>query len=282
MSTDADALRLVDDFERDGSAGGVWRAITKAEVVSGLRERIGNKDGLNQHNTGLCATASLIHIQLQDDPVSFVTLAIGLYKAGQAPWRGKVVQPTAELMANPPPPGLIQNGAALTFNRADWIVMSSVRNTANPLDRSQGLLMSDLEKFIRQLGYTLIEKDYIQASGKVPESNARKATEWLSRGYRVIISIDSVMLYTATQTNWGQDGWTDTTWGLTPKGNHNVQLISGIDFFKWYNGWGSFMAVRFEAYTWGEGHRRVPQDWQVPLKVKDFLFNYYGYIAFKN
>jgi hypothetical protein len=289
-AADDAALALVDAFENDGSGAGVWRAIRKDEVVRGLRERINNKDGLNQHNTGLCAEASLVHIELQDEPSSFVTLATGLYKAGQASWRGKVVKPSAELIANPPPDGQILNGTAQVFNRADWIVMSSIRHTVNPLDHSDGTMMHDLEAFIRQVGYTYVERDYIENSGSVGVSNARKATDLLNRGYRVILNIDSVMLYTATQTNWGSDGW-KTLFGLASKGNHNVQLISPINIFnirldipiECNTGFGETAdVVSFTVYTWAEGHRSVPQDLSVPLQLKDFLWNYYGYLAFKN
>jgi hypothetical protein len=282
MSVDDDALRLVDDFERDGSAGGVWRAIRKDEAVNGLRERIRNKDGLNQHNTGLCAEAALVHIELQDEPSSFVRLAIGLYTSGRAAWRGKVVTPSAELLANPPPAGQIVNGTAQVFNRADWIVMSSIRYTVNPFDSSGGTFMKDLEAFIRQVGYTSVERDYNEDSFSKDEPNARKAADLVNRGYRVILSINAAMLDSATQADWGGvDGW-QTLWGLAPKPNHNVQLIQGFDFFKWYIADDSITAVRFEVYTWAEGHRRVPQNWQIPLKLPYFLWNYYGYLAFKN
>jgi hypothetical protein len=297
MSADEDALKLVDDFEKDGSAAGVWRAIRKDEVVAGLRERIKNKDGLNQHNMGLCGPAALVHIELQDDPASFVNLATGLYKSGQASWRGAVVKPNAELLANPPPDGQVLNGTAQVFNRADWIVMASIRNTANPADHfnrsssSTGTFMHELEAFIRQVGYTSVEADYIENSGSVGESNARKATLLLGRGYRVMLTIDSVMLDTATQTNWGQDGWRNL-WGLASKANHIVQLVDGIEFLRMWiypdscpvesDSPDATAVVSFEVYTWAQGHRKVPQNPDIPLKVKDFLWNYYGYLAFKN
>jgi hypothetical protein len=41
-------------------------------------------------------------------------------------------------------------------------------------------------------------------------------------------------------------------------------------------------AIRFAVYTWAEGHRKVPEDSSKPLKLKDFLWNYYGYLAFKD
>jgi hypothetical protein len=291
MSADDDTLQRIDEFEADGSGAGVWRAIRKDEVVAGLRERIRNKDGLNQHNTGLCAVASLVHIELQDDPKSYVELAVGLYKSGQASWRGSVVRPNNDLLANPPPDGLIVNGTAQTFNRADWIVMSSIRNTINPADHysnssGDGTPMDGLEAFIRQVGYTKVEADYSSNSISKNRANAEKAADLLRRGYRVILNINAVMLYTATQSDWGGE----VLW-VFPKPNHAVQLVTGIDIFNMRldipmecnTGFGETAdVVSFEVYTWAEGHRHVSEDSTIPLKLRDFLWNYYGYLAFKD
>jgi hypothetical protein len=291
MSADDDALKRVDEFEADGSGAGVWRAIRKDEVVAGLRERIRNKDGLNQHNTGLCAVAALVHIELQDDPKSYVELAVGLYKGGQASWRGSVVRPNNDLLANPPPDGLIVNGTAQTFNRADWIVMSSIRNTINPADNynrssGDGTMMNDLEAFVRQVGYTKVEADYSMDSWSKNRTNAEKATALLRLGYRVILFISAAMLRSANQSDWGGE----VLW-VFPKPNHFVQLVAGIDIFNMRldipiecnTGFGETAdVVSFDVYTWADGHRHVPEDPNIPLKLRDFLWNYYGYLAFKD
>jgi hypothetical protein len=291
MSADDDALQRIDEFEADGSSAGVWQAIRKDEVVVGLRERIHNKDGLNQHNTGLCAVASLVHIELQDDPKSYVELAVGLYKSGQASWRGSVVRANNDLLANPPPDGWIVNGTAQTFNRADWIVMSSIRNTINPADHYSstsgiGTMLDQLEAFVRQVGYTKVEADYSMNSGSKNQANAEKATALLRLGYRVILNINAVMLSTATQSDWGGE----VLW-VFPKPNHMVQLVTEIDIFNTRlnipiesnTGFGETAdVVSFEVYTWADGHRHVPEDPNVPLKLRDFLWNYYGYLAFKD
>jgi hypothetical protein len=291
MSTDADALAKVDEFEKDGSTAGVWRGIRKDEVVAGLRERLRNKDGLNQHNTGLCAVASLVHIELQDDPVSFVTLAVGLYKSGQASWRGQVVKPNNELLANSPPDGQVINGTAQVFNRADWIVMSSIRNTVNPVDHynrasAAGTDLAELEKFIRQVGYTDVVPDYSRNSFSKDKDNAKKASDLLGKGYRVILNINADMLSSSTQTDLGLgEEWYDKLF-LAAKPNHIVQLIDPIQFFTILMVHGKFPldthCVKMAVYTWAQGHRKVPELDTNPLEVKDFLWNYYGYLAFKN
>jgi hypothetical protein len=300
---------LIYAFENDGSGQGVWTAIRKDEVVSGLRERIAYKDGLDQHRTGLCAVAALVHAELQDDPVSFVTLAIGLYKAGQASWRGKVVRPNAELMRNPPPDGEIINGTRLTFNRADWIVMSSIRNTINPADHyartsRDGTDFDDLQDFVRKVGYTKVEASYHANSISKDLDNALRASELLRRGYRVILNINAVMLYADTQADWGGE----VLLGIFPKPNHVVQLVEKVEVYPIGSGYDigckkpesdplcgppysdpnmpmigkSINAVRFAVFTWADGHRQVPEDPRKPLKIKDFEWNYYGFLAFKD
>jgi hypothetical protein len=306
MSTDSDALEMIDQFDQGDSCQGVWRAIRKEEVVSGLRVRVKNKDGLNQHTTDWCTIAALVHSLLYNDPVSYVKLAIDLYTRGQGSWRGKLIGPNDDLIFNPPPDGLVVNGTAVIFNRADWIVMSSIRHTINPADHisrthAEGTFLSNIEKFVRGMGYTKIESDFNENSLSKDQDNALRASKLLGQGYRVLLNINAVMLYSEKQDNWG-----GVLWGIVPKPNHTVQLTEKIEFYAsdiysnldcrkidqdgnvlcspplgsmWLPALG---AVRFAVYTWGEGHRKVPNDLRKPLQLKDFLWNYYGYLAFKD
>jgi hypothetical protein len=305
---DEQALNKIDAFAFDGSKGGVWLRIRKEELVLDLRERIRNKDGLNQEATGLCGPTALIHSQLQDDPVSFVTLAIDLYRAGRGTWRGQVVQANYSLLTSLPPDGLIVHGAAERFNRADWIVLASVRNSINPDElyshwNSRGTtLFSDLLAFIRRLGYTAIYWSFSEDTVSADEHDARRASAFVKAGYRVLLNINDVMLYSSTQSDWGGE----RVFGLVPKPNHIVQLVSEIkirprgnenyaDYTCRTDGvckpttpeWlgtvaRRIYAVNFEVFTWAEGRRHVPQDPNKALSLNDFLWNFYGYIAFKN
>ena len=311
MSTDSDALEMIDQFDQGDSCQGVWRAIRKEEVVSDLRVRVKDKDGLNQHNTDWCTIAALLHSLLYNDPVSYVKLAIDLYTRGQGSWRGKLIGPNDDLIFNPPPDGLVVNGTAVIFNRADWIVMSSIRHTINPRDHispthAQGAHLDKIEKFVRGMGYTKIESDFSENTLSENTDNALRASKLLRQGYRVLININSVMLYSETQTDWGGVLWT-----IVPKPNHTVQLTEQIDIYPIDMDFDRVCrpqnrdrseticappfsdpsmplfgkrdnAVRFAVYTWGEGHRKVPYDPRKPLKLKDFLWNYYGYLAFRD
>jgi hypothetical protein len=307
MSTDADALATIDKFEQAQSGPVVWRAIRKEEVVSGLRERINDKDGLNQHTTGLCTIAALVHSLLYNDPVGFVALAIDLYTRGQGSWRGKLIGPNDDLIFNPPPDGLIHHGRPLTFNRADWIVMSSIRHTVNPADHvsrtnTKGAFLDELEKFVRGMGYTKIESDYSSNTLSKDQDNALRASKLLQQGYRVLLNINACMLFDDTQADWGGE----ILWHTVPKPNHAVQLTEKIEFYasdvysnldcRPIDQDGNVLcsppvgrifvpflgAVRFAVYTWAVGHYKVPYDPRKPLKLKDFLWNYYGYLAFKD
>jgi hypothetical protein len=310
MSADADALAMIDKFEQATSGQGtwsVWKAIRKEEVVSGLRERINDKDGLNQHTTDWCTIAALVHSLLYNDPASYVQLAIDLYTRGQGSWRGKLIGPNDDLIFNPPPDGLVVNGTTLTFNRADWIVMSSIRHTIHPADHisrtnPQGTFLHEIEKFVRGMGYTKIESDYSENTLSKDQDNALRANKLLKEGYRVLLNINACMLFSDKQADWGGE----ILWHTVPKPNHTVQLTEKIELYAsdtyshldcrkidqddnvlcsphylgglWVPEYG---AVRFAVYTWSEGHYKVPHDPKKPLKLKDFLWNYYGYLAFK-
>ena len=99
------------------------------------------------------------------------------------------------------------------------------------------------------------------------EENIVRADGYLGRGYRVCLFIHSNMLYKEKQSNGS----------ATP--DHWVVLTSRVR-------WGSTMigseakrTIAFTIYTWGEGHRAVPQTGA--LTVDDFLDNYYGFVAAK-
>jgi hypothetical protein len=306
MSTDADALAMIDQFEKDGSGQGFWQGIGKEELVLDLEERVKDKDGLNQHLTNWCTVAALVHSLLCTDPVSFVRLAIDLYTKGRGTWRGKLIWPSYELQRDPPPDGQVYKGTPVIFNRADWIVMSSIRNTINPADEvtrtsPRGTFLRNIEQFVHGMGYTKIESDFSENTLSKDKDNALRASTLLGQGFRVLININACMLYDDTQADWG-----GVLWGVVPKPNHTVQLIEKIEFYAsdlyssldcrkidqdgnvlcsppLGNIWvPAFGAVRFAVYTWGIGHWQVPYDAKKPLALKDFLWNYYGYLAFRD
>jgi hypothetical protein len=181
------------------------------------------------------------------------------------------------------------------FNRADWIVMSSIRNTVNPADQftaatKAGTFMHDLEAFIRQVGYTDVVAEYSENSFSENETNARKASDLLGRNYRVILSINSCMLFSDTQMDLGLgEAWYEKLF-LAAKPNHNVQLIDPIEIYRppltevaWVQV--DLRCVKAAVYTWAEGHHTIPEKGVGPgkhLLLSDFLWNYYGYIAFKD
>jgi hypothetical protein len=291
---DEEAAAKVDAFEKDTSvASGRWIQIPKADLVRDLRARLADKDGVNQQGTGFCGPAAVVHCLLQDSPAAFVELVLSLYKTAQAAWKGMVVQPDWYMLAMPPPDGTYSNGAPRVLNRADWIAMASIRNSIDPLKyygnyegKGSGVYADDLEAFLRKVGYTKIEADYNMNSISAGVRNAEIASDWFDKGYRVILNINSNMLHADDQEDHG----------LFSKPNHYVQLVTAIRMFtlphfddeEWaWKGrfdpyhWDDSLVI-FKVFTWGQGHRTVPEDPNRPLTVHHFRQNYYGYIAFRD
>lgn len=264
MSTQDDAKTLVNAFAGRTDPPGVWLHIDRADLAQGLLARIDDPNLINQGQASLCGPADFFRDLAIDDPVSYARAAVELYETG-ATYVGKQnIRPCHDLKVH-----LIPQHAGI--DPADWILCASLRDQDNwffdyqsETDDIAGITMPhSMADWFRKAGYTDVTNDTnVFACKDLP--NAKAASGLFSRGYKVSLFINADMLDSDSQDSPS----------VFP--NHWVALtslisISGIEA-------DPASKVSFEVYTWG-GRRNVPASGS--LSIKQFLSNYYGYVACK-
>lgn len=239
--------------------------IPRAAVARGLLERIQIPSAINQAGSSLCGPASLLYDVATRDPVAYAEYVISLYEEGVGHIGRLEVRPGSDLKEHDP---------GTTVEASDWIALASLRDSENwffdyqeASDAFAGItLPHELEDWFRRTGYTDVVDD-ARVIVDQEEENVLRADDYFGRGYRVCLFIHSNMLYKEKQSNGS----------ATP--DHWVVLTSRVLFGSTMVGSETKRTIAFTIYTWGEGHRAVPQTGI--LTVDEFLDNYYGFVAAK-
>jgi hypothetical protein len=272
------ALELVKQFDARWGAG-VWTHIERSDLAKGLRERLNSPDTLDQGVTNLCGMASFLREWLQDDPIGYVWLAISLYERGvgylsRKGVPGRVIRPSQELK-NSVLAKVADPTTTKTVDPADWIIMASLRedlNIALNYRADEGWLFfssirglsdpSDVEKLFSRAGYREV-KNYANTWSRCNANHLKIAGQYVSAGYKVVLSIDYRLLEKAKQDSEA----------LVATMNHWVGLTTPITFDAKGN------HLTFRVFSWGKV-QEVPQGggW---MPVKTLERHYYGFIAAK-
>jgi hypothetical protein len=278
MAADDDALKIINDFAEMTTFKGMWPNIARADLVTDLKARLADKNGLNQNNANICGPTVFVHMLLSDNPAAWAQMVTQLYDLGSSVFKGMALKPCWDLLHSQLPPA---------FNRADWILLASIRDSYNWFldyyrdsgltpdgksrgddDSSGGTTPGELIKWLKAMGYT-VEDGTSFGFFAASEDNARKANELLAKERRVALLISARMLLTKEEDNESPDEW-----GWFSKPDHVVQLTTPIQL--------SEEDVNFTVFTWGSGTYQVPKKYpEKKLSLKNFLGNYFGYIAAK-
>ncbi len=264
MSAKDDAKALVDAFELRTKSGGLWLHIKRSDLGKGLRERIDDPDKINQGQTSLCGPADFFRDIALDTPTVYARAAIDLFEVGSAAVGTLQIKPKKDLKYYKLP-------ATARIHVADWIVCASLRDSDNwfldyqeESDDAAAITMPhSKEEWLKQAGYSKVINDanvYLCKDLKC----ARTASDLFAKGYKVALFVNANMLDTATQNDSSvtPDHWVALTKEIT---------ISGMSA-------DPASKVSFRVYTWGN-QRNVPESGS--LNIKNFLNNFYGYVAAK-
>ncbi len=266
MSAQDDAKALVDEFAAGPNAD-VWPNIAKADLIEPLKERVDKPDTINQNKTSLCGPADFTRDIAIDRPVEYVKAVISLYKTGQAKIKDLSIKPGSDVKRFMIPP---TNPIA----PVDWIILASIRDSDNWFfdyqssddDVAAMTIPSRKEKWLRAAGYSDVKNEANIWFVK-DLKNAREASSLFSRGYKVALMINSNMV-SSQQNNVQSASVTPDHWIALA----STMTITGIEE-------DPASSVSFKAYTWG-AIRNVPYG-TLKMNIKQFLWNYYGYVAAK-
>lgn len=264
MSKDS-AIAKIQQFDSQGDAG-VWPHVNRKDLVAGLIDRLNNPNNIFQAGTPLCGPSSFIRQVVIDNPDAYAQAAIDLYRRGQARIGSLDIKADNELRRS-----AIRGGT----NPADWIMIASIRDSDNWFLSPAGWLPNTagitrpatMESWFRNAGYSqIVNITYLAAKPitSVLAAEAKRASRLFSKGYKVVLFIDSDMLDADSQ---------DDAVSMYP--DHWVALTSPISDAGIVNYQGP---VSFTIYSWGR-QMSVPVDSARPLSKRHFLHKYYGFIA---
>jgi hypothetical protein len=264
----ASALQLVTQFAAR-TARGRWSHIRRADLAAGLTVRINDPNRIAQRATPLCGPASLVRAVASSNPDAYARAAIELFENGRTRINNLAIQPGRELIGDPPEGNT---------DVADWILLASIRDSDNWFFSPSGIFGSNLagitrpgtlESWLREAGYkSIVNKTYLVAKPIMMALAAElaEASRYFARGYKVMLFLDADVLSSDTQ---------DDLISMHP--DHWVALNSTVRD----GGIVNYDApIQMELWSWGR-RVTVPVNAAKPLKKRQFLHKYYGYIAGK-
>lgn len=266
MAGQEDAIRIVDEFDAAPRLG-VWTNISPADAIRGLRERVRSPSLINQGGSMLCGPAAFAFDLAKSDPVNYVRAVINLYTGGTAVIGTFLLQPAKDL---------IFNRFAGGIQAVDWIMLASLRDSTNwffDVESVDDMLSAPtlpltMATWLQRVGYTqIVNKTNVWFTKDL--QNLREANDLRSKGYRIFLFIHCNMLYANKRS----------TPSIAP--NHWVMLQSHINIAGLPLE--SLKTVSLEVYSWGET-APLPdtRNNESPMKLPEFLSNYYGFVAFKH
>jgi len=250
------ALKLIDEFSRR-TGPGAFIHLHRATIASELRARVTNPSLINQGQAGLCPSAAVVYSLARNNRPEYVKAVTQLYETGRTTIGKWDLVPGADLKAYKLP-------ATGGLYEADWIIMSSIRDSENwfidyqsETDRG-GAWGGEVAAWLRKAGYSDVQEDWNFTMNKTA-ANLQKADELYSKNYQVCLLIDADLLSGKSAT--------------LSRPNHWVVLASNVRT--------NFLMptsnCSMRVYTWGS-LRTLPDR---AMQLDDFVDYYYGYVAAK-
>jgi hypothetical protein len=248
------AFNLIDEFSKKTTKG-AFPYLHREAIAAGLTARVAHPTFINQGHVGVCAPAAVVYSIARNKPEDYVKAVTELFDLGRTKIDKWNITPGHDLKSYKLPP-------SRPIDEVDWIVMASIRDSENwffdyeSISDAGGAHLNEVTDWLTKAGFTDPQQDWNYVMDK-PPSNLQKADELYSKGYQVVLRIDSKILIGETRT--------------ISRGDHVVVLASRVetDFSS------SFSPVSMAVYTWG-GLAKLPKE---TMSLELFTDYYYGYAA---
>jgi hypothetical protein len=233
---------------------GLWPYVLKSELINDIRQTIGDPLNVNQGSTPLCGPASIIYKLAAQYPRRYVEILQNLFETGQFQARTHTIKPSTTLVNS-----RIRKDVTL----ADWILMSTLRDTENlfsPVEESSSIFVMGFTKPWEMKGWTyeLLNFDTTDYDSLIfyGEFEAmQKAQAVVDKGGVVFLMIHSALLGNAKPVVPYPDHW------ITFLGN--LSIDDGV----WNRKGGH---IRFDCYSWGQ---------RIHIDIEEKLFSDYTWGA---
>jgi hypothetical protein len=163
------ALANLQTFENESQIG-AWPnlapySVQRRFVAERARQLVNSPASISQGSLGLCGPAAFLRFWIARDPVGFVKLVAGLFNTGTGVLGSMQIKPSEGLRNQEY--GAISNRLIVACPITDWMVMSSMRDSANLIldylgtpdeDYAEGTSLGNIVKWMQATGlYSNVE-----------------------------------------------------------------------------------------------------------------------------
>lgn len=287
------AHELVDNFSNSSIGGNIWLHLggKRKAVAESLHARIDDPNKIDQLATNLCGVVSVVRDWAYDDPIDYAWLGIQLYETGRGrmgrgKMLGKIIAPSTDLKNSRVPESKYKSGGSKPMDPADWIILAPIREAFNTVLKYPGIweevsainTPADVVEFFKKSGYTKIvsKTNWIEGDGY---SNMMEASDLCDQGWKVVLLINSRLLYDNKATTQAVVATSDHWVGLLPSDGGSA--ISVNLFWRMNESTESDrIGISFKCHSWGD-IVSVPNKGDFISFSEAFLKHYYGFIAAK-
>ena len=257
-----------------GTGNGSFPGIARADIITGLQQRIAAPYLIDQGRSSLCGPAAFLYSIAKHQPAAYAKYITDMYI------RGESTIGTMKVKASETCRRYVPNGA---IHPCDWVGLASLRDSENSLfhyanheNQFAGITMpSHLESWLRAAGFTSIFRD-TNLVFDASLNNLIDAAHRHSTGATVFFFIGATLLTGNSKPYKGKspaDHWVVLNSPVMIDNQAVTPSLKNIDTTSILD-----KTIKFDVYTWGRN--RYPIDSARPsLTVKEFLDFYYGYVS---
>jgi hypothetical protein len=248
------AADLIFNFMRRMGAP-YYPKLDRDQVGIDLLIRVSNPNILNQRSAGICGPIAFLYSLAFDSPAAYARFAVELYENGKTKLGDLTIDPSSDCREYAPP---------APMSPADWLTAASLRDSENFWfnysavdDDDSSTRLPEMANWFVSAGYKDVHYEN-NTFYNLERSDINIVNRYFSAGYRVVLRINSKLLYREHQNE------------KSSRGNHVIILRSPISIVG--------DSISLKVYTWGEVMKPIPA-LGTQMSPDGFLEHWYGYVV---